>query len=127
MRTALGEDEIQKRVANTITRLGLSECQNQSIGNWMGERISGGERKRTSIGYELVTNPSCLLLDEPTSGLDSASAMRVIEQLKLEANRGMAILASIHQPSAEILYMFDRVIVMSEGYMIYSGPPDTAR
>ena len=93
----------------------------------MQARISGGERKRTSIGYELITDPSCLLLDEPTSGLDSASAMRVIEQLKLEAGRGMGILATIHQPSAEILYMFDRVILMSEGYMIYSGPPDIAR
>ena len=89
--------------------------------------ISGGERKRTSIGYELITNPSLLLVDEPTSGLDSSSAMRVIELLRKEANRGMSILTSLHQPSANLLYMFDRVILLSEGYMIYNGPPDTAR
>ena len=58
--------------------------------------ISGGERKRTSIAYELITDPSLLLLDEPTSGLDSASAMRVIKCLKEEARRGMGILATIH-------------------------------
>ena len=58
--------------------------------------ISGGERKRTSIAYELITNPSLLLLDEPTSGLDSSSAMRVVEGLKKEAKRGMSVLATIH-------------------------------
>ena len=41
--------------------------------------ISGGERKRVSIGYEMITEPSILLLDEPTSGLDSQSAMRVVK------------------------------------------------
>ena len=67
-----------------------------------------------------------MLLDEPTSGLDYASAKRVVEQLKIEAYRGLSILTTIHQPSAEILYMFDRIILMSEGYMIYSGPPENA-
>ena len=92
----------------------------------MKRGISGGERKRTSIGFELITDPSLLLLDEPTSGLDSSSAMRIVEYLKQEANRGMSILATIHQPSSKLLYMFDRVILMSEGYMIYNGKPDTA-
>ena len=92
----------------------------------MQRGISGGERKRTSIAYELITNPSLLLLDEPTSGLDSASAMRVVKCLKEEAERGMSILATIHQPSAEILFKFDRIILMSEGRMIYNGPPKEA-
>ena len=58
--------------------------------------ISGGERKRTSIGYELITNPSCLLLDEPTSGLDSHTALQIVKMLKNEAKRGVSILATIH-------------------------------
>ena len=62
----------------------------------MKRGISGGERKRTSIAYELITNPSLLMLDEPTSGLDSSSAMRVIQCLKQEAQRGMSILTTIH-------------------------------
>ena len=47
----------------------------------MRRGISGGERKRTSIGYELITEPSLLLLDEPTSGVDSSTAKRIVEVL----------------------------------------------
>ena len=49
------------------------------IGGWMLPGISGGERKRVSIGYEMITEPSILLLDEPTSGLDSQSAKEVVQ------------------------------------------------
>ena len=49
------------------------------IGGWMKRGISGGERKRVSIGHELITEPAVILLDEPTSGLDSQSAKRVIK------------------------------------------------
>jgi len=58
--------------------------------------ISGGERKRVSIGYELITQPSLILLDEPTSGLDSSTAKRIVEVLHKEAQRGMAVMATIH-------------------------------
>ena len=64
-----------------------------------------------------------LLLDEPTSGLDSSTSKRILKMLKREAERGMTILATIHQPSAELFMLFDRVIILSEGYTIYSGPP----
>ena len=82
--------------------------------------LSGGERKRVCIGYELITNPSILLLDEPTSGLDTYTALRITRLLKQEASRGMTILATVHQPSSEIFHMFDRVIVLSEGKTIYN-------
>jgi ABC-type multidrug transport system ATPase subunit len=58
--------------------------------------VSGGERKRISIGYELITNPSLMLLDEPTSGLDSSTSLRIMKLLKNETTRGMAVLATIH-------------------------------
>jgi ABC-type multidrug transport system ATPase subunit len=61
--------------------------------------ISGGERKRTSIGYELITDPVVVLLDEPTSGLDSSTALKIIKLLKKEALLGKTIIATIHQPS----------------------------
>ena len=92
------------RIASQIiSRLGLSACADQYIGGTFYRGISGGERKRTSIGYELITEPTLLLLDEPTSGLDSSTALRIIDLLKEQASNGMAIMATIHQPAAAIL------------------------
>jgi len=67
------------------------------VGGIFLPRISGGERKRTSIGMELMTNPKILLLDEPTSGLDSENALKIIKLLKREAKmRGATVICSIH-------------------------------
>lgn len=89
--------------------------------------VSGGERKRTSIGYELITNPSLLFLDEPTSGLDSHSAQKVVELLREEAQRGMTILATIHQPSSQVFNLFDKVLVLtSHGQVAYYNTPQEA-
>ena len=63
------EDKL-KQVHYVIDMLGLKKCMNTKIGNVLSRGISGGERKRTSIASELLTNPSVLLLDEPTSGTD---------------------------------------------------------
>ena len=93
----------------------------------MNRGISGGERKRVSIGYELITEPSILLLDEPTSGLDSHNAKQVVHQMRLEAQRGLSVVATIHQPSSDIFFMFDRVILLSEGRTIYNGRPEDVR
>ena len=79
--------------------------------------ISGGERKRTSIGYELITDTKLLLCDEPTSGLDSSTALRIVEMLKKEAvEQNLTVICTIHQPSAEIFQTFDRLLLLQEGY-----------
>ena len=57
-------------------------CRHTRIGGGLIKGISGGERKRTSIGYEILVDPSLLLLDEPTSGLDSTSANKLIQILQ---------------------------------------------
>ena len=88
----------------------------------MLKSISGGERKRTCIGYELITDPNLLLLDEPTSGLDSSTALRICKLLKNEALGGMTIIATVHQPSGEVFNCFDRLIVLQDGYAVYQGP-----
>lgn len=89
--------------------------------------MSGGERKRTSIGYELITEPSLLILDEPTSGLDASTALRIVKTLKNEAKRGMSVIATIHQPSAALFFLFDRVIVLSEGHCVFNGAPSEVK
>lgn len=67
------------------------------IGSAIRKIISGGERKRTSIGVELVTDPSVILLDEPTSGLDSFKAVQVVKLLKnLAREEGKTIISTIH-------------------------------
>lgn len=97
MRTSLNNDDIELKVNKTIKRLGLEECRNTRIGGISFKGISGGEKKRTSIGYELITDPKLLLLDEPTSGLDSKTALRIIQMLKCEAKtNNMTIICTIH-------------------------------
>ena len=82
-----------------IEKLQLTSCKDTKIGGFTLKSISGGERKRTCIGYELITDPNLLLLDEPTSGLDSSTAFRICNLLKQEAAQGKAVIATIHQPS----------------------------
>lgn len=75
-------EEQDKRIAELIHKLGLDKCQNTIVGNALQKTISGGERKRTAIGVELITDPSVILLDEPTSGLDSFMAKSVCKLLQ---------------------------------------------
>ena len=96
MRTTLSGIEIERRVESLVKALKLEECIDTMVGSELIKGISGGERKRTSIGYELITNPSLLFQDEPTSGLDSFTALSIIKLLKKEAERGMTIIATIH-------------------------------
>jgi ABC-type multidrug transport system ATPase subunit len=96
MRTSLNNTEIENRVNNLLEVMKLESCQNTFVGNELIKGISGGERKRASIGYELITNPRLLILDEPTSGLDSNTAFKLIQMLKKESERGMSIILTIH-------------------------------
>ncbi len=104
---------------NLIKELGLERCADTKVGNTFIRGLSGGERKRTSIGVELITNPSLLFLDEPTTGLDSTTALNVLELLKHLAENGRNIVSTIHQPSSEIFGQFDNLILMVRGNIIY--------
>jgi ABC-type multidrug transport system ATPase subunit len=70
-------EEVRERAGNMIARLGLRSCRDTYVGGKYLKGLSGGERKRTSIGYELITKPMLVLLDEPTSGLDSQTALKI--------------------------------------------------
>lgn len=108
-------------VNNIILSLGLLKCKDTIIGDENSRGISGGERKRVSIGVEMVSNPSILFLDEPTSGLDSFQALSVMSVMASLANSGRTIVASIHQPRTSIYNKLSSVILMSEGQVIYIG------
>ena len=71
-------------------------CQDTIIGSALMKTISGGERKRTAIGVELVTDPSLILLDEPTSGLDSFKALQIVKLLDKQAKKGKTVISTIH-------------------------------
>ena len=85
LRTTLDDKNLMKKIAQIVDRLGLINCQHTRIGGIRLKGLSGGERKRTSIGYELITDPRCVLLDEPTSGLDSTTAYKIMKTMKKEA------------------------------------------
>ena len=96
MKTNMNEEVIEMVVERILRRLGLQGCKNTNVGGFMRKGLSGGERKRTSIGYEMITEPSLLMLDEPTSGLDSHTSMLLVQMLRTEAYRGQTIVATIH-------------------------------
>ena len=122
LRTNLDDANVLRKARTMIDRLSLKNCAETKIGGFTLKSISGGERKRTCIGYELITEPNLLLLDEPTSGLDSSTAYRICKMLKREAENGMTIVATIHQPSGEVFDLFDRLIVLQDGFTVYQGP-----
>ncbi|AFN82649.1 EPP transporter-like protein [Encephalitozoon romaleae SJ-2008] len=110
------EQKIKNRIEEIIALLGLNNAKNTYIVN-----LSGGERKRVSIGVELLGDPSILFCDEPTSGLDSFNALNILSLLKDLANMGKTVLVTIHQPSYDMINFFDKFILMSMGKVIYDG------
>eukprot|EP00803_Ostreobium_quekettii_P006485 evm.model.scf_157.4 EVM.evm.TU.scf_157.4 scf_157:83416-93168(-) len=113
--------EKKERVESVISTLGLTKCRDTLIGGFMMRGVSGGERKRVSVGHELLIDPAFLLLDEPTSGLDATTAMNLLTTLRLLAQGGRTVLTTIHQPSSRIYRQLDNVLLLSEGHTMYYG------
>jgi len=108
------------RVEEIIDEMGLRKCVETAVGSHGKKGISGGERKRLSVGCELLANPRLLFLDEPTSGLDSSTACSIIKVLKQQTTR-CTILCTIHQPSTRIFELFDLLLVLAAGSIVYFG------
>lgn len=112
----------KNRVELLLKHLGLDHVAHVRVGGESSRGISGGEKRRVSIGVDLVHDPAVLLLDEPTSGLDSASALHVALLLKTMAvNQGKTVLLTIHQPSFRILELFDKILLLSNGILLHHG------
>ena len=114
--------ERREIVESIISILHLEKCANTMVGDPQHGGISGGERKRTNVGAELVTNPSVIFLDEPTSGLDAFTSVSVMRRLKELATGGRTVVATIHQPASEIFATFDTLNLLHTGGSAYFGP-----
>jgi ATP-binding cassette subfamily G (WHITE) protein 2 (SNQ2) len=94
----------------------MQDIENCLIGTSDGAGLSVEQRKRLTIGVELVAKPSILIfLDEPTSGLDGQAAFNIIRFLKKLASAGQAVLVTIHQPSAQLFSQFDTLLLLAKG------------
>jgi ABC transport system ATP-binding/permease protein len=112
--------EIVKLVDHTVGSLGLADRLNLKI-----SRLSGGQRKRVSVGVELLSRPPLLFLDEPTSGLDPLAEFKLMELLRRLADTGCTVIATTHV--MENVYLMDQIAIISEGRVVFEGPPDEAR
>ncbi|KAK6145322.1 hypothetical protein DH2020_022142 [Rehmannia glutinosa] len=119
----LSKSKKKIRVQALIDQLGLRNAAKTVIGDEGHRGVSGGERRRVSIGIDIIHDPILLFLDEPTSGLDSTSAFLLVKVLQRIAQTGSLVIMSIHQPSYRILGLLDRMIFLSRGKTVYSGSP----
>eukprot|EP00891_Asterochloris_glomerata_P001938 jgi/Astpho2/1938/gw1.00038.347.1_t len=117
-------------VDDLISKLALQSCQNTVIGSPLERGVSGGELKRTNVGIALVTSPRVLFLDEPTSGvanlhsytlrpLENPHVMLVVKGLITE---NITIAATIHSPTPKTFALFDRILILQRGRVVYFGP-----
>ncbi|KAM5316041.1 ATP-binding cassette sub-family G member 8 isoform 2-T2 [Glossophaga mutica] len=118
---AFSQAQRDKRVDDVIAELRLRQCANTRVGNTYVRGVSGGERRRVSIGVQLLWNPGILILDEPTSGLDSFTAHNLVKTLSRLAKGNRLVLVSLHQPRSDIFRLFDLVLLMASGITIYLG------
>jgi ABC-type multidrug transport system ATPase subunit/ABC-type multidrug transport system permease subunit len=112
--------EISKLVDQTVDNLGLSDRANTKV-----DCLSGGQRKRVSVGVELLSRPPILFLDEPTSGLDPLAEFKVMVLLRRLADNGCTVICTTHV--MENVYLMDRVAIISQGQVLFEGLPDEAR
>ncbi|KAJ4744604.1 ABC transporter G family member 2 [Rhynchospora pubera] len=121
---ALPASKKKARVEALIDQLGLRNAASTIIGDEGHRGVSGGERRRVSIGTDIIHDPILLFLDEPTSGLDSSSAFMVVQVIKKIAESGSVVIMTIHQPSYRIIGLLNHVLFLSRGQTVYSGPPN---
>eukprot|EP00271_Cylindrocystis_brebissonii_P019546 TRINITY_DN5977_c1_g1_i1.p1 TRINITY_DN5977_c1_g1~~TRINITY_DN5977_c1_g1_i1.p1 ORF type:complete len:618 (+),score=31.12 TRINITY_DN5977_c1_g1_i1:835-2688(+) len=110
-------------VEKLIEAFGLTNQANTLVGTQLHKGISGGQKRRLSIATQLITCPRIIFLDEPTSGLDSLAAYEIVSFLRKYAieNRTVVI-ASVHSPSTTTFKLFDNVLLLSFGKIVYRGP-----
>ena len=112
----------RRAVERVIRSLDLGRVADTRIGGGGLAGISGGQARRVTVGLELVTRPRVLFLDEPTTGLDAFSSLQLVRTLRVLANTGRTVVATIHQPRPDIFDLFNTLLLMKSGEICYFGP-----
>lgn len=117
-------EEKRQRVEEVLKELELDGCANTLIGDELIgiKGVSGGQKRRVSLGIELVKDPAIIFADEPTSGLDSEVALSIIDALLMLARKSRTVVCTIHQPNSDITDMFDDLMLLAGGRCCYNGP-----
>ena len=138
------------RVEEVLSDLGLRNVANTKVGGGYVRGVSGGERRRVSIGVQLLKDPcnppllpaftslfnlsnlrfhlflpAILLLDEPTTGLDAFTANNIVATLSKLAKRNKTVIFTIHQPRSDIFPLLDVIMLLSQGKAVYFGPRES--
>ncbi|HTK38136.1 MAG TPA: FHA domain-containing protein [Pyrinomonadaceae bacterium] len=115
----VSREEINRSIEEVLDVTGLTERRNVPI-----NQLSGGQRKRVSIAVELITKPSVIFLDEPTSGLDPGTEERIMKLFRQIAESGRTVIMTTH--AMENVKLFDKIVVMMRGKLVFYGAPDDA-
>lgn len=110
---------VKDNVESTIKILHLESSRNK-----MAKDLTPGERRLLSIAEEIVSGPSILMIDEALTGLDSYDTTTLLGVFRELVNEDRTVVASLHQPSAEAFSVFDSLLLLSEGRIIYWGRSD---
>lgn len=109
--------DMENIVDEIIQKMGLVTCAETR-----NARLSGGQRRRLSIGIALLKQPTLMFLDEPTSGLDAAAATNIMEEIvRVAKEERIIIFCTIHQPSTKVYNGFDQLMILSQGRQAFSG------
>lgn len=112
------------KVEEVAACLGLSEKMDRAVGTSTSFGLSSGEKKRLSIGMDVLAERKIMVVDEPTTGLDSISAMAVTNALS-QLSRLVTVVCPIQQPPWPLLCKFDKIAFLNAGRVVYCGPPSS--
>eukprot|EP01063_Lacrimia_lanifica_P013980 TRINITY_DN2059_c0_g1_i3.p1 TRINITY_DN2059_c0_g1~~TRINITY_DN2059_c0_g1_i3.p1 ORF type:complete len:621 (+),score=268.50 TRINITY_DN2059_c0_g1_i3:84-1946(+) len=117
--------DIDAKVESMLSVLGLNKCADTIIGTVLKKGVSGGEKRRVSIGVEIMSDPALIFLDEPTSGLDANSAYQIIDAVNDLSKAGHTIVMTVHQPSSQVFTMMSemghKMMILESGRLVYFG------
>ncbi len=111
--------ELDSRIHDLLETVRLTGREHQIIG-----QLSGGQRKRTCVAAELLSDPGILFLDEPTSGLDPGLDLQMMHQLRELADEGRTVILTTH--ATRNIGVCDRVVILDRGMLVFQGPPAEA-